>query len=444
MEIIHVVVIVVYLLFIALATRLAQRRVKGSRDFIIAGGRMGLGVYIALTIGQWIGGITVIGGAQRAYLKGISAGWFGITIATGIILAGLLARRIRESGVITVPGLISKVFGEAAGKISNYALTLSFLIALSLQVAAGGSILSVLFPEVPEQVLMVVTASIFALYIYLGGIWAAGIVNVVHIILMYGGLITAVILELQAIGGFSSLVNTLPPNYFSLTGVGELVILSWVITSAVAVIGNQTQLQIIKSAKDTGTAVKGCFIGALIVAPAGILAAILGTTAAALFPNIPSISALPYLIVSTLNPLIGGLLIAGLWAAILSTAAPVLVGLSTLVTKIFYNVDEMSDEEELFRRVRISVIVIAAITTLLALTIRDILKGIVLANNFRIPIALGMVLALYGATKRTPKPVALGVILSIILAAVCAILGMDALAPALILISSLAIYALIK
>lgn len=444
METVHIIIISIYLFFVTVAAKIAQGRTKKGSDFLIAGGRMGLGVYIALTIGQWIGGITVIGGSQRAYLKGISAGWFGITIAIGIILAGVISKKIREHNVITVPGLVSSAFGEDAAKIANYALLLSFFIALSLQIVGGGSVLSVLFPEVPIQILMLVTAGIFTLYVYIGGVWAAGIVNVVHIVVMYVGLVLAVILELKMVGGISHLQESLPPYYFSLTGVGKIVLLSWFITSATAVIGNQPQLQAIKSAKDDKTAFRGCIIGALIVAPAGTLAAILGMTAAVLAPNISSLTALPHLIVSTLHPAIGGLLIAGLWAAILSTAAPVLIGLSTLFTKVFYDVDNITSEEVLLARTRKSIIIVASVTMILALTIKDILNGIVFANNFRIPVALGMIVALYSSTKRTSKPVIISILASILLAIVCVVANLDPLAPLLILVASAFFYLLFK
>ncbi|USS40075.1 sodium:solute symporter family protein [Thermococcus aggregans] len=444
MRVTHIAIILVYLFFVGIATKIAQNRTKKGSDFLIAGGGMGLGVYTALTVGQWIGGITVIGGSQRAYLKGISAGWFGITIAIGIIFAGLIARKIRKHDVITIPGLIGKVFGEDAVKIVNYVLLLSFVIALSLQVVGGGTVLSVLFPEIPPSVMMLITAGIFTVYIYVGGVWAAGIANIIHIVAMYFGLIMGVILELKNVGGFTHLQASLPPYYFSLTGVGKLVILSWFITSATAVIGNQPQLQAIKSAKNDETAFKGCLIAALIVAPAGILAAILGMTARVLAPNMPSLEALPQLIVSTLHPVIGGLLIAGLWAAILSTAAPVLIGTSTLFTKVFYDVDSTSDEKLLLAKARKSVIAVAIISTLLALTINDILNGIVFANNFRIPIALGIIVGLYSSRKRTPKPVIVSTIIAIIIAAACTIASFDSQAPVLILLSSLLVYWILK
>jgi SSS family solute:Na+ symporter len=94
----------------------------------------------------------------------------------------------------------------------------------------------------------------------------------------------------------------------------------------------QAVVQISLAAKDEKTARKGFIIGGILTLPAGFLCALFGIMAAAQFPNLANPAlALPTIAKNSISPLIGGIFLAGLWAADVSTAVGLLMGCSSLL-----------------------------------------------------------------------------------------------------------------
>lgn len=90
------------------------------------------------------------------------------------------------------------------------------------------------------------------------------------------------------------------------------------------------------AAKDEKTAVKASFWIALLVAPFGLLTALLGMIAKVRFPALTDAKlALPQLMLS-LHPIVGGMVLSAILAAVLSTASPILLASGTLFTKDVY------------------------------------------------------------------------------------------------------------
>ena len=122
-------------------------------------------------------------------------------------------------------------------------------------------------------------------------------------------------------------------------------------------------------------------IGGIITLPAGFLCAFFGIIAAAQFPGLKNAAmALPTL-VTQITPLVGGLLLAALWAADISTAVGLLLGCSTLVTEDFLKrlmPGMISPKREVLIS-RLAVLLVSAATLWLALTSVGILKTVTTA-----------------------------------------------------------------
>jgi len=105
------------------------------------------------------------------------------------------------------------------------------------------------------------------------------------------------------------------------------------------------------------------------------MSAILGLAAAILYPDIVPTEALPRVVLG-LPPLAAGLILAGLWAADVSTASALLIGSATLVCgdiiKRFIAPDLDPRREQLVGRITIAVL--SVLTFALAMQITGILK----------------------------------------------------------------------
>jgi SSS family solute:Na+ symporter len=127
--------------------------------------------------------------------------------------------------------------------------------------------------------------------------------------------------------------------------------------------------------KDSQSSRKGFILGGLIILPVGFISALIGIAAATLHPGIIPTEALPRTVLS-LSPFVAGIILAGLWAADVSTASALLVGSATLVVGDLIKRFIMPNIQERGEKIasRISVLVLSVLTYILAVSISGILK----------------------------------------------------------------------
>jgi SSS family solute:Na+ symporter len=271
------------------------------------------------------------------------------------------------------------VSGRVIGVIGQLVLQ---IVITSLQYIAGGAILSSLLPDVfTMETGMFVTAVVFVGITLIGGFWAAGLTNIINVILIYIGVLLGAVIAVRKIGGFSELIAKLPSGHagFDLGGIGGLMIIGWFMVMCTMVFSVQSVVQISFAAKDSSSARKGFILGGLIILPVGFISAVIGIAANVFHPGIVPTEALPRTVLS-LSPFVAGLVLAGLWAADVSTASALLVGSATLVVgdviKRFFAPDLKEKGERIVSRV--SVLVLSIFTYILAISVSGILNTLLI------------------------------------------------------------------
>jgi len=356
----------------------------GIMGYLLAGRGFPAGIVAVMVAGLAVGGASTIGVAENAYKAGISAGWYNAAWAAGALVVGLLvAAKYREMEVSTIPELFERYFDTSGRVIAVIGQIVIQVVITSLQYVAGGAILAALLPNIFTFTTgMLTSAVVFIGITLIGGYWAAGLSNVINVIVIYFGIILGVILSLKDIGGFSGLTLNLPAGdqwFAPFAGVGLAVVIANFIVMITQAHSTQAVVQISFAAKDAKNARKGFILAALIIFPVGFLSAILGIVAAAKFPGITPALALPQTIIA-LNPWAAGLVLAGLWAADVSTAVGLLLGSSTLVVediwKRFIQPDIPQKQQLLLSRT--IVLVISLITYFLATSVLGIIKTLLI------------------------------------------------------------------
>lgn len=311
---------------------LAKRKSKSSNSFHGAG--LGILMCVAAGTGEWLGGTSTTGVSEYGFLYGISGAWYTISNGIGIIfLAMLFAKLYRSLETVTVPGIIGKYTGIKARTISSVLLIFVMLVVGTAQVIAAGTLgVSVLGLDYKTSVMVLGIG--FILYTLAGGMVAVGYTNMLHLIVMYGGIILALVLVGQDIGGIFVLKHSLPAHpYFQVGGIGISKVFSWIIASILGACTAQAGIQPVLAAKDIHVAKKSAVITAFAVAPFGVFTALLGMAARVKYPKlIDAKLALPTLMMS-LNPAAGGMVLASILAAILSTVSPIILASGTMLTK---------------------------------------------------------------------------------------------------------------
>jgi len=400
---IPLIIVVLYIIILLgvswYSTKLSKK--GGAEGFLLAGRGMPATVVAVMVAGLAVGGASTVGVAESAYTKGISAGMYNAAWAAGAAIAGLVvAKKFRKMTITTVPELLGKYYGKSGKLLGVIGQLVIQMVITSLQYVAGASILNALLPDVFTFKLgMITTAVVFVSITLIGGYWAAGLSNIINVIVIYVGLIMGAVAALSNIGGMDNIVSKLNPAtpwFNPIAGVGGAIVLAWFVVMITQSMSNQAVVQVSFAAKDGDVARKGYLLGALFILPVGFIAALYGIIAAAQFPGLPNAAmALPKVVMS-LNPVVAGITLSGLWAADVSTATGLLLGSATLVIndvlKVYVKSDLTQKQELMYSR--IIVLIMSIITYILASTVVGILStlliGLSLTTAFTILVLFTM------------------------------------------------------
>jgi SSS family solute:Na+ symporter len=381
----------------------------GMIGYFLAGRGLPMGVTAVMLTGLAVGGVSTVGVAQSAYTFGISAGWYNAAWAFGAVVMGVFAAsRYRKMEVSTLPELFERHYGTSGRILGVIGQLVIQVVITSLQYVAGGAILHALLPDVfPDlETGMFVTAAVFIGITLIGGLWAAGLTNIINVILIYVGVVLGAFLlfddALDHVGGFDKLDAYLseltPPNPgFELGALGAPLICAWFLIMVVTALGTQAVVQISFASKSPGSARGGFILGGLLILPVGFISALIGIAAAVLHPGLENTAeALPRTVLG-LHPFLAGLILAGLWAADVSTACGLLLGSATLVVgdiiKRFFTF-KFTERGEWWLS-RVAVLVISLVTLLLALYVTDILKTLLAGLTLNTAYALITLMTLF-------------------------------------------------
>ena len=219
----------------------------------------------------------------------------------------------------------------------------------------------------------VVFAAVFIIYTLAGGMKSVASTSTLHMMFMYFGAILAIVLALFKVGGVSELKTGVAAveaemtaagqrtGFFNMFTIGMPKVSSWIIASVLGACTAQAGIQPILGAKDEHTAKKASILTAFVVAPFGIFTALLGIIARVMSHNgtlldvngdlVTNGKNALYALMMNLNPVAGGIILASILAAILSTASPIILASGTMITKDLYQrvfKPEASDKEVLF------------------------------------------------------------------------------------------------
>jgi SSS family solute:Na+ symporter len=158
----------------------------------------------------------------------------------------------------------------------------------------------------------------------------------------------------------------------------------------------QAVIQIGFATRNERSATRAYLLGGLLILPVGFISAIIGIAAAVMHPDIVPAEALPRVVLG-LSPLTAGIILAGLWAADVSTASALLMGSATLVSsdivKRFIAPDLSPRRDQ--HLCRVTVAVLSIVTFLLALTVQGILRMLLIGLTLSTAYTLIALMTMY-------------------------------------------------
>jgi SSS family solute:Na+ symporter len=201
---------------------------------------------------------------------------------------------------------------------------------------------------------------------------------------------------------------------FSWTNVGWGQILAWFIAGMGATFSTQYVIQAINTTEDARSAKIASFSTAVFLVPFGIICALVGMCALALYPNIPSIKAFSSLIAHMDGPM-AGVVAAGLAASLFGSLAAFSVATATLLYKDFYAgmIVKNPSERNSLMFIRLATIAMGLLPIILAIYTPNVLSMTFLGKALRASLSVLVLFVFFAPMFGTKNGAFLSIIASL-------------------------------
>ncbi|MCA9669956.1 MAG: sodium:solute symporter family protein [Myxococcales bacterium] len=389
------VVVAAYLLgMLALGLWAARARIESADDFMVAGRRLPWFVIAATLAATEVGGGSSMGVVAKAYgAWGLGAAWYIWAMALTFVVIALLAPRLIESRVRTIPQYFEQRYDRPSALVTASLMIVALVGLTTVQTMATGLLASTLL-GIRYGSAALLSGAVVTLYTAFGGMWSVSLTDVAQWILIVVGMACALPFAISRAGGVGRVAAALPPaatDLFAKIGGAEIASLLVIYTTSFSV--GQEAMQRLYSAKSGGAARAGALTTAAFYLLFGALPPLLGLVASVLvkqgviaqaaLSRLGDGALLPLLAQSALPPLLCGLLFAGLISATMSSADSNLLGAASIFTNDLWRRDA-EPTRALMQRTRAAVIALGVLTTLLAaLEPRDLIDLLKLSFGLR-------------------------------------------------------------
>ncbi|MCL2579686.1 MAG: sodium:solute symporter family protein [Oscillospiraceae bacterium] len=373
---IPLIIVCVYVLaMMAFGVIIGKYFIKDSKDYMLAGRRMGL-----LTLGISLSAVNVGGGstmgvATRAYgAWGLSALWWVLAASIAMIPISYFAPEIRRTFSYTIPMVINKRFGSVAGTSSAVLGVVSLFLLTSSQIVASATVITALIGT-PWVISVFVSTFVILFYTCLGGMTADIYSDMFQFSVLFLGMLVAVPFIINGVGGWDAMVAALPEGQMDFTRIGWFMIISLIINYFTTFLAGPEMMSRVFSAKDERNARKACVVSAIVMCGMGVLPTVIGL--AALAAGAPDGGGALIWATDTFAPqVVVGFMAAAILAATMSSADSNLINSSTIFIKDIYqrfiNPAPMS-EKKLVLTTRMSNVVLGLMAMCIALFRVDII-----------------------------------------------------------------------
>lgn len=403
-----IVAFALYLLMMIIIGAVYAKKNNSAEDYFL-GGRQLNGFVAALSAqASDMSGWLLMGLPGSVYALGTGQSWIAIglfigTVCNWLFISGKLRRyTIRANNSLTLPTYFENRFHDKKRillLISSITIVIFFLVYTASALAAGGKLFHSVF-GLDYRAALTIGAIVILLYTFMGGFLAVCVTDFIQGNLMLIGLLVVPLVAWGIVGtgnvanllessgaaggaaGFLSLINDGTGRYSAVDIISQL---AW----GLGYCGMPHILVRFMAVKDEKELKKSKGIAIGWVALSLLFAVIIGVIGRVyLYPELLTDGAeenvFIYMIIKLFTqdikaPIIGGIFLCGILAAIMSTAdSQLLVSASSMAEDIFKGVIKKdADDKTVLRISRITVLVIAVLAYIIALDPNSSIMGLV-------------------------------------------------------------------
>lgn len=403
-----IIAFVLYLVMMIIVGAVYAKKNNNAEDYFL-GGRQLNGFVAALSAqASDMSGWLLMGLPGSVYALGTGQAWIAIglfigTVCNWLFISGRLRRyTIRANNALTLPAYFENRFHDKKRillLISSITIVIFFLVYTASALAAGGKLFHSVF-GLDYKIALTIGAAVILAYTFMGGFLAVCVTDFIQGNLMLIGLLVVPLIAWGIIGsgnvaaaleqsgvpggaaGFLSLVNDGTGRYSAVDIISQL---AW----GLGYCGMPHILVRFMAVRDEKELKKSKGIAIGWVALSLLFAVIIGVIGRAyLYPTLLSGGAEENVFIEMIvklftqdikAPIIGGIFLCGILAAIMSTAdSQLLVSASSMAEDIFKGIwKKDADDKTVLRVSRITVLVIAVLAYVIALDPNSSIMGLV-------------------------------------------------------------------
>jgi len=408
--------VVAYLAVTIAIGLIAARRVKNSKDYLVAGRSLPLYMNVATVFATWFGAETVLAVSAtfaKDGLNGIPGDPFGASVC--LVLAALLfARLFYRMNLLTIGDFYKHRYGKGVEVLTSVAITASYLGWTSAQMTALGLVIHVLSGGAVElNHAILIGAGVVLVYTIFGGMWSVAFTDLFQTVVILVGLSLVAVVVGDLAGGAGKVISQAAAD-------GKLVMFPadmdaaayWAMAGAFFAfafgsIPQQDVFQRMTSAKDEKTAVRGTVLGGLIYFCFAFVPIYIGYAALVAEPGLKELfesedarqiqRILPDLVLGKMPVWAQVMFFGALLSAILSTASGALLAPTAIFTENVLRpfVPHMGDRQFLMT-LRILLVTFCACALLFALNSKSTMYEMV-QNAYNVTLVGAFVPLLAGA-----------------------------------------------
>jgi solute:Na+ symporter, SSS family len=316
------------------------RKLKTGDDFLVAGRTLPAHVLVFTLLATWIGSGSLFGGAGLGYRTGFPALWQSAGAWVGIALVYFLAHRVRRIAKYTMPDILELRYGPTARMLATLVVVIAYTTIAAYQFRGGGRLLNLVSGiDITQGALS--TMAFCVVYTAVAGMLSVAYLDLGNGVAMLLGVGLAAAYMVADQGGLSAALAALRPDQVTLFGTLD----PWrdagalFLPTMLLLMGEANMYQKFFSARDERAArvsVIGWIVGTIVVETLIVSVGVFGSS------RIPGLStgdseAIVIRAASELMPaVLGGLLLCGAAAIIVSTANSfLLTPASALISDVY-------------------------------------------------------------------------------------------------------------
>jgi SSS family solute:Na+ symporter len=409
--------IVAYLAFTTLVGMLMMRRSRAGDDWAVASGRMGVLLIAVGIAGTRVGGAATYGVAGDVITGGVWSMWYAVNTFLALALVGIFfAVPYRRLGIQTVGEVFLQRFGSRRCQwLTSLCVQMEYLIVNIIEPYVIGRIL-VGMTGMPFGVAVLLGGIIIVTYTAMGGIWGSAATNMIHCIAILGGLGAVALIGLIHLGGWDQVRAAVdatltatqhdPALWWSIAGAGWLPVIGMFFAATMHTPAASVYVNFAAAGRDERAVKRAFILGGLIAMPMPFFAGIIGIETLAKYGASAQLSSYQTLtrLAIDINPWVGGIAIAAVLAAVVSSGGPILLSSATMFVRDWIPSSKSWTQDRRLRAYRTTTILYGSLAAVIAWLgpISSILGLLLFGFAMVVPPALAVTFLLYW--KRTTEP----------------------------------------